>query len=222
MSCTLLDGNKPARDDVVYELPKSLVTKWFKTGRYGRMGTIGDGSCFFHSLCQALDMNGYAAASHARRKEISKALRHTLSYMFTEKDYKELQKTMTTESPKSFQEIKKMLSETATWADEIMIKWASKTLNANIIFMNLGNNVNTVYCGVHDKNTAQAIKRCKRPDVPTVVVAWVDHSHFELVVRLDDIGQDTVTVRKAFSPLDANDLETIQNVMSSYTFKCNI
>jgi len=222
MSCLLLDGNEPAKTDDIYELPATLTKQWFKTGRFGRVGTIGDGSCFFHSVCLALDLHSYAQSQTKKRKAISGALRSALSQMFTEEEYESIRKTLVSPSKKTFQEIQKMLQNPSTWADEIMIKWASKCLATNIIFLNISDNINQMYCGVHDVTTTDAIKRCEDPERPTVIVAWVDHSHFELVVRLDEITDESVTVRKAFSPKLEKDLQTIRNVMSSYAVVCKV
>jgi hypothetical protein len=221
-TCLLLDGNKPALEDDLYEFPHGLVVKWFKNGRYGRIGTIGDGSCFFHSVSRALDYQNYSDKDETGRKKIARALRKALSEAFTTEDYSEIEQTLVTTNKKSYEDIKRMLSEPSTWAEEIMIKWSSKYLGLNIIFLNIGNNTNEMYCGVHDRRTAESIKRCENPQLPTVIVAWVDHSHFELVVRIDNVTDDHVVIRKYFDPDVPKDLETIQQVMRAYTKKCKV
>jgi hypothetical protein len=222
MSCRLLDGDAPAEENHVYEFDQKIVKKWFKNGRYGRIGTIGDGSCFFHSVCRAIDLNGYCDGSNAERKKIVAAFRCELSESFTEEDYHEILQTIVGANHKSFATIKEQLCQPHTWAEEIMIKWCSRKMNLNIIFLNLGKNKNTMYCGVHDPSTVKNISKCKVPSVDTVVVAWVDNSHFELVVRIDDIDSKMVSIRKLFDPKNAKDLETIENVMIAYTTQCNL
>jgi hypothetical protein len=217
-----LDGNSAAEEDELFEFDQSIVRRWFREGRYGRVGTIGDGSCFFHAVCKALDLKDYADGDSTTKKKIAHKFRAGLSKRFTQTDYDTILETVVSSKPKSYEDIKRMLTEPATWAEEIMIKWSSKVLGCNIVFLNLGDNVNNMYCGVHDKKSADALKRCEDPDVPTIVIAWIDHSHFELVVRIDEISEKEVKVRKAFDPKYSEDLQTIRNVMMAYTTKCKI
>lgn len=223
MACVLLDGNSPAREDVFYELSNDVIKTWFKSGRYGRMGTIGDGSCFFHSVCLALNRENYKYEKTDRRKEIAIKLRHELSENFTEEAYEDIRKTLITKNHKTYEIIKDMLLKPSTWAEEIMIKWTSKYLNVNIIFLNLGDNENRMYCGVHDTSTAEAVKACHKPEMVTLIVAWISHEHFELVVRLDSVNENkNITIRTAFMPKYEKDLLTIQNVMRSYITGCRV
>jgi hypothetical protein len=220
--CLLIDGNDPGNEDEFYEFPHALVVRWFENGRYGRIGTIGDGSCFFHSVCLATNYEDYETKTNSERKHIAHTLRRNLSDAFTEDNYNEIIETVVTTQKKSYQDIKRMLSEPATWAEEIMIKWASKQLSLNVVFLNVGDNVNMMYCGVHDKRVIESVKQCERPDIPTVIVAWVDHSHFELVARLDSVDDEYVTIRKQFDPKVKKDLKTIQNLMRAYSSKCKV
>ena len=222
MSCLLLDGNKAAGDDILFELSKEVVDKWFENGRYGRIGTIGDGSCFFHSICKSLNLNDYMSCSSEKRKKISGALRQHLSETFNEDDFNEIEKTLVGRNKLSFQSIKTKMAEPKTWAEEIMIKWTSKVLKANIIFLNLGDNENNMFCGVHDIQTLKDIKTCKEPTKLTVIVAWIGHEHFELIVRIDEIDDTEVSIRRAFNPEHTRDLDTITNIMRSYKNKCSL
>jgi hypothetical protein len=222
MKCLLLHGNTAAKEDEIYELPQSLVERWFTSGRYARMGTIGDGSCFYHSVCRSMDTHGYGSKSHQERRAIAKALRTALSGMYTVEDHNDIKDSLVGNSKKSFQQIKDMMLDPKTWAEETMIRWASKALQLNVVFLNLGNNANTVYCGIHDSSTAELVKQNKKANVPTVVVAWIDNSHFELVVRIDAVEDDRVVVTTRFDPSNAHDAETIKNLMHNYTKKCGI
>ena len=222
MECLVLPGNSAGKQDHLYEFAGPIVKRWFGPGRYGRVGTIGDGSCFFHSLCMALDVQDYVAKNATERKAVAHTLRCKLSKNFTEEDYNAIVDTMATKPSASYLDIKRQLCEPATWAEEIMIKWTSKALDTNIIFLNLSDEANTLYCGVHDAATAAAVKKDQRPEWPTVVVAWIDHAHFELVVRIDDVDKSHVTIRRVFDPLVTEDLETIDHLMKAYMSKCHI
>lgn len=203
-------------------MPQTLAHRWFKEGRYGRLGTIGDGSCFFHSVCYALNYKGYCKKPRESRQAIASKLRCNVGDKLTPDVFEALKATLVTPTQKTYAEVKELLCKPSVWAEEIMIKWTSQLLNCNIVFMNVGNNANTMYCGVHDAKTAEALKKCTRPNVPTVVVVWVDHQHFELLVRIDSVGPKAVKVRKAFDPKDPKDLETIRHVMAAYMKSCKI
>lgn len=220
--CTLLDGNAAANDDAVYELKPEVATRWFNTGRYCRIGTIGDGSCFFHSVCKALDVKNYRECSNAERKNLIKHFRAGLSSRYNEETHAKISGELVGQKKIVYETMKTDLAKTATWADEAMIRYTAMTLGCNIIFFNVGNNANKMYCGVHDANTMQAIANCGVPTACTIIVAWVDHSHFELVGRIDEIGPSEVQVRVVFDPMVPKDLETIENVMRAYQVKCKL
>jgi len=211
----------PASEMSLYELPSNIVHKWFMSGRYGRIGTIGDGSCFFHSVCLAMNRGGYKDLGNKEKKDIAYALRTELSEAFTPEAYKDIMKHVVTDTPTPYALIKEMLLKPSTWAEEIMIKWTSKYLKSNIVFLNLSDS--SMYCGVHDASTAAAIKKCEDPDTMTIIVAWVNHEHFELIVRLDKIHEEkSVGVRTAFDPTNEKDLVTIRSVMKTYVTKCKV
>ena len=222
-NCRPIDGNKAAAEDTIYELEYALVDRWFGSGRYCRIGTLGDGSCFFHSVCKGLNYKGYNQQDEAGRKRISLGLRTRLSENLTENQYNEILKTLVGSSKKSYEEIKSMLLKPATWAEEIMIKWTAMYMKKNIVFLNVGNNENNMYCGVHDTQTVSAVEACRRPKVPTIIVAWVDHEHFELVGRIDALEEGHhALVKTCFWPKDAQDLATITNVMTAYASACHL
>lgn len=221
MSCDTLNPKSAGAEMSLYELPAHIVQKWFMSGRYGRVGTIGDGSCFFHSVCLAMNRGGYKDKSTKDKKAIALDLRTELSEMFTHKAYTEIVKNVVTDTPTPYETIKEMLLKPATWAEEVMIKWTSKYLGCNIVFLNLSDS--NMYCGVHDVSTASAIKKCEDPETLTIIVAWVNHEHFELIVRIDGIHEDSnVKVRTAFDPKHEMDLITIRGVMKSYVTKCKV
>jgi hypothetical protein len=219
--CDTLNPKTAGVEMSLYELPTALVRKWFMSGRYGRIGTIGDGSCFFHSVCLAMNRGGYKDLGNKEKKDIAYALRTELSEAFTLEAYNEILKHVLTDTPSPYESIKEMLLKPSTWAEEIMIKWTSKYLKCNIVFLNMSDS--NMYCGVHDASTATAVKKCEEPETITIVVAWVNHEHFELIVRLDKVQEEKpVSVRGAFDPTIEKDLVTIRSVMKSYVTKCKV
>jgi hypothetical protein len=139
-------------------------------------------------------------------------MRRLLCNRLTEHEYDSLNHSST-----SYEDFKKKLLDPKIWAEETMIRWTSKNLGANIIFVNLGDEKNTVFCGVHDKRSAEDIARCKEPKIPMIIVAWVGFSHFELICR-----DDGDSFRLMFDPKNEKDLKTIQSVMSAYNNKCKL
>jgi len=220
--CLVLDGNRPGTEDHFYEFPQTVARKWFGEGRYGRLGTIGDGSCFFHSICYATNAKDYRDASYSERQKIAHGLREGLARHFTEDAYASiLAEAKTSKVPKAFGAMKAAMAEPKTWAEEIMIRWTSSQLGLNIVFLNVGNNTNNMYCGVHNKVATEAFKRCA-PTWPVVIVVWVDHSHFELLCRLDEIREDSIRLRPFFDPQVPEDQETIEKVLAAYVMACNV
>lgn len=218
----MIDGNRAANDDGVYELNPELVKNWFDEGRYCRIGTIGDGSCFFHSVCKALDVKAYRSMDSKSRRAMIQSFRYGLSQAFTENEYNEITKSLVGTKKRDYDAMKTALKEVPTWADEAMIRYVANKVKCNIVFMNFGNNENRMYCGVHQAETLNAVANCGAPKSPTVIVAWVDHSHFELIGRIDDVSDKQISIRCVFDPMDARDAKTIENVMRAYQVKCKL
>lgn len=222
MDCVLLDGNSKGEQDHFYELPQAIVKRWLRDGRYGRLGTIGDGSCFFHCICYASNVKGYRDLPYAERRTIAHKLREGLSERFTEEAYTNILEAMNSKKiPKSYKAMKQMMGESKTWAEEVMIRWTSIQLGLNVVFLNVGNNANQMYCGVHHAEATRDFKDCKSA-WPMVVVVWADHSHFELLCRLDAVGAEEVTIRPYFDPSDTDDQTTIQNLLAAYVETCGV
>ena len=228
--CQLLDGNTAAEVGTLYEFDQTISKKWFDGSRYGRLGTIGDGSCFFHSICMATNLQQYCTKNVSEKTEIVKRFRAFLAAKFTPQVFQELVQELNNplKPTETYEQIIANFGDKKIWADEIMIRWCSKALNKNIIFMNLGNNVNRPYCNIHLKSVENSIKRCSLPKEPTIVVAWISNSHFELVVRIDTVTDQGIQVTKEFYPFEARnpkkeeDTNTVLALMHAYTQQCNV
>jgi hypothetical protein len=220
--CILLHGNTPAQLDYLHEIDADTVNKIFGLEnnkiRLGRIGTIGDGSCFFHSCCLAMNLHNYANLTSPGRKEIAYKLRIDMSEALTEKEFEKLGKGV------QYDAFKEEIRQPKTWADEKMIKWASTFLNANIVFINVSNNKNQLFCGVVNESFLEAVKKCatRNSEIPTILIGWIDHSHFECIVRIDSVSENSVNTTSMFVPSNRKDLETtIVPMMLSYIKKCN-
>lgn len=217
-----LPPDEAGREDHVYEFSPQISERWFGLGRFGRLGTIGDGSCFFHSVCYAINADGYTTASRARRQQIAYKMRCAFARKFAERDYDRITAGTVTTYKKPFKAVKKLMCNPKAWADEVMIKFASTILGLNIVFMNLYHGANTMYCGVHSPQALAEAQAHQKTSEPSVIIAWVNQSHFELVVRIDDIGPVHTRVRTCFDSNVHADFQVINHLMSAYSNKCHI
>ena len=206
--CGGLPGTDAGKTGHVYELDAQTCSKWFgDTGRYGRVGTIGEGSCFFHSVCFALNIDDYAyKKTEADKKKFVHSWRcDFIGKAFTEDDFKVLRKPSET-----FKSVKKRMCSPTSWADETMIRFASKLLNANIIFVDMRKK--ETYCGIHhDKILSKT-----DTSLPTVLIAWVNYEHFEPIVRIDN--PETGLLQTSFKYSDP----MVQHLLQAYKSKCDL
>ena len=202
----------------VVELPSRLTCSWMKgEGRFARMGVQGDGSCFFHSICSLLNLNNYLFMSESKQKEIAYEFRCNFSNKFTRAQYNELSDKSS--SKKSYEEEHDGFCSPKVWADEIMIRYASRALNMNLIFLDLEND--KAYCGVHGEEANGNITAGSAVKQKTGIVAWVKRQHFEPIVRIDDAESGLITT--VFEPeTNENDAKLIKQFMETYVDSCNL
>ena len=154
----------------------------------------------------------YLYLNSKQQKEIAHEFRCNFTNKFTEHEYNELK----TEGSKDYETSKEGFCSAKVWADEVMIKHASKILNLNLIFIDLTNN--DVYCGVHGKETIENALNEKTIQQPMGIVAWVNKSHFEPFVRIDNASKGIITTlfEPSKSEQDKNFVEAlVENYMSS-------
>lgn len=203
---------------LIVELPPKLVCSWMRgEGRFARMGVQGDGSCFFHSICSLMNLNDYLFLSDQKQKEIAYEFRCNFSKNFTRSQYKEMSDKSS--SSKSYEQEHDGFCSPKVWADEIMIRYASRALNMNLIFLDLEND--KAYCGVHGEEANESIKQKNIVKQKTGIVAWVKRQHFEPIVRIDDAETGLITT--IFEPeKDEKDAKLIKNFMKTYVDSCNL
>lgn len=194
-----------------------------------RVGTIGDGSCFFHSICLALNkheiwlMESYVESNKEERQKISKTLRTYLSEALTSEDYEDVKSKLdlghnSKADILSFDNLKLKLLDPKYWANELIIRWTSKCLNINIIFLNLMENA--MFCNVHHSQITKSLN-CKSSNgcggpTQTIIVAWVKHQHFELIGAVEKTKDKHVIVRVIFTN------EDVKQIMKKYFSQCPI
>ena len=138
--------------------------------RIVRFGTHGDGTCFFHSVCAALNVDGYLERSLKERQKIGHDFRCRFTdHLTSERWARFLRQTNagTTYDKKDADVARKAFCTTREWADEQMIRWTSVVLRKNIIFIDQSNR--RIYCGVRGDPEKQ----------DTIVIMWIAKSHYE-------------------------------------------
>jgi hypothetical protein len=216
-----LDEAAPANH--VYELPAS-VTKALNlpTGvRLARMGVHGEGSCGYHSMCAALNIEDYVHRSTADQKRIAYDFRCRFKDTFSRATFEKIRDTITSPYSKSYESVAEGLCDPHAWADEVAIKHAANILHANIMFLDLARN--RFYCNVHNEKVLKAANKGQSgtKDVPTILIHWVNHTHFEVMARILDSGPDVTNLQFIFRPHDRDDDATIVNaLMTTYKREC--
>jgi hypothetical protein len=136
------------------ELPPALCRQWFGAGggRYVRMGVDGRGSCFFHSACAILNVDGYMFKSDAQRRAIAERFRCSFAREWTQDAWARLRGE--TGSRKAFERASGDFCAPHVWADELAIRFASEILDANLVFLDARRG--ELYCGVHSAGALEA------------------------------------------------------------------
>jgi transposase-like protein len=213
--CEGLPGTDAGNTGHVYELATGMCTKWFGSqDKYARVGTIGEGSCFFHSLSYALNRNGYVSlkTDEERKRHVHGWRCETFGKSFTEEAYTRFK---TDKYKKSFKTCKTNMCNPTAWADEMSIRHAAEVLNVNIIFMDMRKK--EAYCGMHSD---VVLYKPQTTGVPTIIVAWVNNQHFEPIVRIEDV--DTGHLHTMFHASHAKDKAMIEHLMKTYKVSCNL
>jgi hypothetical protein len=200
----------------IHEINEPLFCKWMSgKGRFGRMGVQGDGSCFFHSVCALKNYKDYLFLSASKQKEVAYDFRCEFAKNFSEAEYKRFSKQSS--SPKSYRQEKDGFCSPKVWADEVMIRHASQVLDINLIFLDISKNA--AYCGVHGESTLMELKAGSSEFKQDMgIIAWVNKSHFEPIVRIDD--EKTGLITTLFHHKE--DKEFIKHVMSIYERGCKL
>ena len=146
---------------------------------FGALSTIGDGSCFFHSVTSAI-FPGYDQLSRSKQQEAGHQLRLKFMKKMNQQLYhKVLERLRQKQNNKSFERysyetFKQKMNNTKRWADLVVISTVSLLLRLNILFYD---QVGNQFYGGVDENKHYLKK------YPTIFILWQDRSHFELIVR---------------------------------------
>lgn len=218
-----LPFSEAAAPNHVHELPEFVVQalKLPSTVKLMRMGVHGEGSCAFHSMCAALNVEDYVHRSPSDQKNIAYAFRCRFKDTFDKQTFHAIKSTIKSDYNKSYESVSEGLCDPHAWADEVTIKHASKTLQANILFLDIAGN--KFYCGVHDSAVLRAVNAdsSATQSVPTIIVHWCNHSHFEPIGRILKSGPQTTDIQLVFRPSEREeDAALVNALMKTYAREC--
>lgn len=153
--------------------------------------TFGRGSCFFHSIAEAVCPEYDWIHNSQARESLGLRLRKSFLKYSNEQLYKEAMEQTTArlaalrkksckapsmpEIP-SYAVFQRKLGTPSVWADLVLISYISAIFNMNLVFFD--DTACELYFG--------ASRFEAKEDVPTIFINWHSHRHFELIVRIDD------------------------------------
>ena len=231
---------KPLDTGLLLELPPEILTKWCdfpKNGTFARMGVNGEGSCFFHSFLSILNPHNFINLREEEQIKIANKFRCTFSEKFTLDEFDRLSKRTEKGSEprklrgrgsnqkkqlqKEFKKAQSAFCKPSVWADETNIRFVSKLLNLNLVFVDFSR-TSHVYCTMHGDEALHNMEECDpiRELQKTGIIAWIDKSHFEPIVRIDN--SETGEITGLFDPSVEKDAAFLQHFMTMYKKECNL
>lgn len=218
LSAADLDNNEPAVPNEVYEFNPQVSKQYFKSNlRLARYGVHGDGSCGYHSICTALNVEGYVHKTEKEQKEIAYKFRCSFAKDLNLEKLRAIVKKNKSKSPVRLEETQEALCNPKTWADETTLRFVSEALNVNLIFLDLMKN--KVYCGMHHDEALS-----KKKILPsTIIVCWINHSHFEPLAQIISVGPRVAEIRIVFDPSKSEeDAKLVKQLMTTYATQCEL
>jgi len=213
-----LTHNDAAKPGYLYELPRSFAKYWYNIGEnekfvgLARMGVLGDGSCAYHSICAALNIDNYNSLSEKQQKDIAYRFRCSFRDGLTQDKLKKILAKNRGKSPTTLAQVETALCDPKIWADETAIRLVGETIGINMIFIDTQKN--KAYCGVHHDHAMTL-------EVPSMVILWINHSHFEPLAILSKLHEHTVEAKILLDPKNEKDKKMIRALMERYSRQCN-
>jgi hypothetical protein len=214
-----LGVNEAARPGYLYELDRNFAKHWYgikddeKFLGLARFGVLGDGSCAYHSICAGLNLDNYNSLTEKQQKEVAYKFRCSFREGLTQEKLKKIISKNRTKSPTTLAQVETALCDPKIWADETAIRIVGESIGINMIFIDTMKN--KAYCGVHHEK-AQSLQ------IPTMVIMWINHVHFEPLVILSKMHEHTVEVKILLDPKNEKDARMIKNLMERYSKQCQI
>jgi len=206
------DALAALRAGTLQHLPDWLQCKLFPPSVLSedvlRGGTHGDGTCFFHSVAYATNVDGYVGSNLPRRQQIGQKFRCDFQASMSQKTWDSIANKNPENLNRSFDDVKASFCVASEWAEESMIKYTSIHLGLNVIFVDLSGR--SFYCKVHGDPKTQ----------PSVIVLWVNRVHFEPVLLVRRRCDDHLHVSGTLDPKNPADAAVITHVCDQFTQAC--
>jgi hypothetical protein len=211
-----LTANDAGRPNVLYELPIAFGAHWYgllpsDKVVLARMGVHGDGSCAYHSICAALNVDNYNSLSDKKQKEIAYTFRCSFRDGLTTEKLRAIVNKSKNKSPVKLSAVEEALCNPKTWADETALRIVGENLGINMIFIDTSRN--KAYCGVHHDKALTHL-------MPSMVILWIGHSHFEPLAMIVKVRQQTVDTKILLDPKIERDARFIRSLMARYLKQC--
>lgn len=224
---------RPAAIGRIEELPKEISAKFKQLPKgwtLARMGTHGEGSCFFHSLAACINFRGfdkdgellpydpddrrgymYQISNLSERQRMGQRFRCWFKKKITRKEYTMAQREAPEHMIKSYEELQSDTCDPSIWAENTMIKLAQRILKLNIMFID--STTNDFFCGMHEDPSATTA---------SIMILWLGKSHFEPIMALihQDKRSDEVQVLTIFTDKESKQLQ--DDIFRSYAAECSI
>jgi len=178
--------------------------------------SIGDGSCMYHSIAQAI-VPGYYHKSRSDQTKIGRYLRQQFKSLINEQMYANTVEVIQKEMKKNgisnqlqvtpFSKWKHDMNNHRTWADLLQISIFGLRMRLNLVFYN--SRGKQFYYGVSN------FKKAEQENLPTVLIEWERLMHFNLICKQNtDEHNNTTIQRQFFYPKDKvllNRIKTLYN-----------
>lgn len=164
-----------------------------------RYGVNARGSCFYHTINAVIDPQNYIESSAEKQMEMGRQFRtEVASNLATKWVPFWKSKGVSERKIPSVEQTRKEMLNFSVWADIFHIIFTVQShLDLNIIVFDV--NSGSLYCGTHNPNTTR----------PTILMAWISHSHFEPLVQWDSKEE---TIRTLFPHRNA----TLRHILEMY------
>ena len=196
-------------------LSKKICLKYFNNEPMYRIGVPGDGSCFFHSLCAALNIEDYLSKCVKKQHEIGHRFRCGFTKNISIEDWSQFCNKSGLESTNAcsstLKELKNRFCNHKVWADQPVIQYTMDKLGINIIFID--ERMHKLFCGVNGSSPNTQ---------PTIIIMWVDRRHFEPLARLSGYRDNNIVgMQMLFDPSDKKDNIITIDFVNKYKDECH-